>query len=70
MRLTNESDLRTLQSATDSSEKVSFARVSSLMRGYAYVFGSSIRVPTIVKTRLADPEPNSQDAPFARKWHN
>jgi uncharacterized protein len=68
MRLTNESDLRTLQSATDSSEKVSFARVSSLMRGYAYVFGSSIRVPTIVKTRLADPEPNSQDAPFANKW--
>jgi uncharacterized protein len=70
MRLTNESDLRTLQSATDSSEKVSFARVSSLMRGYAYVFGSSIRVPTIVKTKLADPEPNSHDAPFASKWLN
>ena len=68
MRLTNESDLRTLQSATDSSEKISFARVSSLMRGYAYVFGSSIRVPTIIKTKLASPEPNSHDAPFAKVW--
>lgn len=68
MRLTNESDLRTLQSATDSSEKISFSKVSSLMRGYAYVFGSSIRVPTIIKTKLASPEPNSHDAAFSKIW--
>lgn len=68
MRLTNESDLRTLQSATDSTEKISFSRVSSLMRGYAYVFGSAIRVPQIIKTKLADPEPNSKDASFSATW--
>jgi DNA helicase HerA-like ATPase len=68
MRLTNESDLRTLQSATDSSEKISFSRVSSLMRGYAYVFGGSIRVPQIIKTKLASPQPDSQDAAFSAAW--
>lgn len=68
MRLTNESDLRTLQSATDSSEKIAFARVSSLMRGYAYVFGGSIRVPQIIKTKLASPQPDSHDAAFSAAW--
>ncbi|MDA8000606.1 MAG: ATP-binding protein [Alphaproteobacteria bacterium] len=68
MRLTNESDLRILQSASDSSDKYSFSRVSSLTRGYAYVFGNGISTPQIIKTSLADPQPDSKDASFSEKW--
>lgn len=68
MRLTNENDLRALHAATDSTDKASFIKVPSLMRGYAYIFGASVRVPQIIKTFLASPQPNSSDALFSTLW--
>lgn len=63
-RLTSEKDLAAVQAASEWADRREVKRIAGLARQTAIVFGGSIAMPTLIKTRDANPKPRSEDGAF------
>lgn len=63
-RLTSEKDISAVQSASEWADRSEVKRISGLSRRNALLFGGSTSMPILIKTRTANPLPNSEDAAF------
>ncbi|WP_088710656.1 anti-phage-associated helicase HerA [Noviherbaspirillum denitrificans] len=66
-RLTSEKDLSAVQAASEWADRREVKRIAGLARQTAIVFGGSISMPTLIRTRDANPRPRSEDGAFD-KW--
>jgi uncharacterized protein len=66
-RLASESDLATIQTASEWADKREVRRIAGLARQNAIIFGGSISMPTLIRAPHVDPKPLSEDAAFD-KW--
>jgi uncharacterized protein len=66
-RLTSEQDLRVISSACEWADKREVSRIAGLPRQHALVMGGTVALPTCIKTKNADPTPDSADGEF-HEW--
>ena len=66
-RLTSEKDLSAVQAASEWADRREVKRIAGLARQTAIVFGGSVSMPTLIRTKDAYPKPRSEDGAFD-KW--
>lgn len=63
-RLTSETDLRAIASASEWADSSEMRKIAGLGRQTAIVFGGSVAIPFTMTAATANPTPNSSDGPF------
>lgn len=66
-RLTSESDLAAIQTASEWADRREVKRIAGLARQNAIIFGGSLSMPTLIRAPNINPKPRSEDAAFD-KW--
>lgn len=67
-RLSNEADQRAVASAAETAGVNVSRQLAGLGRGEAIIFGAALPVPTRLSVCRPNPEPDSKDPPFLKKW--